>query len=136
MPDRPGRRIEVQEAPAVHIGVRVHARPVGRGEDALNDLVIAELAEKVLGEEPDSARHERGRGGGAGLFERDETLRGARVAVETGCGTRDVHARRRQTELFRYSAAVGELGDRALRVRRHHGQRMAPQLRDPHRKPG
>ena len=125
-PDRPGRRVEIQEALPVHVGVGVHARLVRGGKNALHDLVIAELIAKVLGEQSDPARDERGRGRGAGLFKLDETLRCARLAVGSRRGTRDVHARRGQTELLRDPAAVGKIGDRALRIRCHDGQRMTP----------
>ena len=90
----------------------------------------------MLGEQSDPARDERGRGRGAGLLELDETLRCARLAVGSRRGTRDVHARRGQTERLRDPAAVGKIGDRALRIRRHDGQGMTPQLRNPRWKPG
>ena len=133
---RPGRCVQIEEPPSVDVGIRIHARPVGGRKKALDDLVVAELVAELLGEEADPARHERRGGRCSGLFEREVALRRAGRTVEAGHRPGDVHARRGKAEVLRDTAAIGELRDRALLVRRHDGKRMTAQLRDTDRKSG
>ena len=97
---------------------------------------LPELVAELLGKQADPARHERCGGRCSGLLEREVALRRAGRTVEAGHRPGDVHTRRGKAEVLRDPAAIGELRNRALLIRRHHGERMTAQLRDADRKPG